>query len=323
MPPRVLIFGTGSIGAAYAFVLSRAIPATNIVTICRSNFDAVSKNGFTIHSTLWGENQNVRPIVVRSATEAAALDPHSPFDYVLVCSKALQTSPSTPELIRPAVKPSTVIVLIQNGIAIEEPYSKLFPDNQLLSTVVYLPATQTEPGVVHHKEVELLHIGSYPASSSTEVATRFSDLLKSAGATTEVHEDVQFERWSKLLVNASWNPLCALSRSRDVQILKSNSDATDFVREVMLEIASVANACGYSAIDTALVDSQLLRASSRKLPGVQPSMMADALAGRNMEVEAIVGNVVRLAREHGVKTPMLRTIYVLASALDDSFTRKP
>jgi 2-dehydropantoate 2-reductase len=257
--------------------------------------------------------------VIRSVDEAVASDASSPFDYVLVCSKALPTIPSTADLIKPAVSSNTTIVLIQNGIATEEPYSKLFPDNPLLSTVVYLPATQIGPGIVQHKEVELLHMGSYPASSNTESASRFASLLNAGGATTKVHEDVQFERWSKLLVNASWNPICALSRSRDVQVLKSGPDAKDFVRDVMLEIAAVANACGYLGIDTALVDYQFGRAAVRELPGVEPSMMADSLAGRNMEVEAIVGNVIKIARAHDVKTPMLRTIHVLATALNCSF----
>jgi len=319
MSPRILIFGTGSIGAVYTFVLSRVLPAANIVSICRSNFEAVFQNGFTIHSSVWGENQTVRPVVVRSALEAAELDPHSSFDYVIVCSKALKTTPSTAELIKPAVSSHTTIVLIQNGIGIEEPYFELFPDNPLLSTVVYLPATQTSPGIVHHKEVELLHIGSYPASPNTELAQRFSDLLRSAGASTQVHVDVQFERWTKLLVNASWNPICALSRSRDVEVLNSNPEAQEVVRGVMLEIAAVANACGYAGIDTSMINFQLGRATSRPLPGVQPSMMADALSGKKMEVEAIVGNVIKVAKEYGVKTPMLRMIYVLASALNNGF----
>ena len=319
MAPRILIFGTGSIGTVYAYILSRVVPASNIFTVCRSNFEVASKDGFTIHSSLWGENLNVRPVVIRSVDEAVASDASSPFDYVLVCSKSLPTIPSTADLIKPAVSSNTTIVLIQNGIATEEPYSKLFPDNPLLSTVVYLPATQIGPGIVQHKEVELLHMGSYPASSNTESASRFASLLNAGGATTKVHEDVQFERWSKLLVNASWNPICALSRSRDVQVLKSGPDAKDFVRDVMLEISAVANACGYLGIDTALVDYQLGRAAVRELPGVEPSMMADSLAGRNMEVEAIVGNVIKIARAHDVKTPMLRTIHVLATALNCSF----
>jgi 2-dehydropantoate 2-reductase len=318
MAPRILVFGTGSIGTVYTYILSRAVPAFNIVTTCRSNFETASKNGFTIHSSLWGENLKVRPIVVRSVEEAVSLDADAHFDYVLVCSKALPTVPSTAELIKPAVSAKTTIVLIQNGIAIEQPYSELFPDNLLLSTVVYLPAAQIEPGIVQHKELELLHIGPYPASSNTDSAAQFAALLNAGGASTMVHEDVQFERWSKLLVNACWNPVCALARSRDAQILSSSPEAKDFIREVMLEIAAVANACGYPGIDSALVELQLGRAAVRKV-GVEPSMMADALAGRNMEVEAIVGNVVRLAREHGVNTPMLRTIYMLATALNNSF----
>jgi 2-dehydropantoate 2-reductase len=321
MAPRILIFGTGSIGTFYAYVFSRAVPASNIITVCRSNFEAASKHGFTIHSSLWGQDLKFQPVVVRSIDDAVAIDADSHFDYVIVCSKALPTVPTTAELIKPAISSQTTIVLIQNGIATEEPYSKLFPDNPLLSTVVYLPATQIEPGVVQHKELELLHIGPYPASSNTASASQFAQLLKAGGASAKVHEDVQFERWSKLLVNASWNPICALSRSRDAQVLKSSPEAKDFVRDVMLEIAAVANTCGYAGIDTALVDYQLGRATVRGLPGVEPSMMTDALAGRNMETEAIVGNVIKLAKEHSVATPMLRTIYVLATALNSSFGR--
>ena len=322
MAPRILIFGAGSVGTVYAYILSRAVSASNLVTVCRSNFEPASRNGFTIHSNLWGQGLNFRPVVVRTIEDAVALEPGAHFDYIIVSSKALPTVPSTAEVIKPAISSQTTIVLIQNGIATEESYSKLFPNNPLLSTVVYLPATQIEPGVVQHKEIELLHLGPYPASSNTESASRFATLLKSGGASAKVHEDVQFERWSKLLVNASWNPICALSRSRDAQILKSSAEAKDFVRDVMLEICAVANACGYTAVDATLVDFQLGRALVRDLPGVEPSMMADALAGRNMETDAIVGNLIKLAKEHGVKTPMLRTIYVLATALNSSFSHK-
>lgn len=320
MAARVLIFGTGSIGAVYAFILSRAIPPSNVITVCRSNFDAASKDGFTIHSTRWGENLTFHPTVVNTVTEAVALNPTTPFDYILVCSKAIPSSPSTAELIQPAVSPKTTIVLIQNGIATEEPFVKLFLHNPLLTTVVYLPATQTSPGVVRHREEAMLHLGPYPASSDTQGATTFGKLIEAGGGSTTIHSDVQSERWAKLLINASWNPICALSRSSDAHFLRSNPEAVDFVREVMLEIATVATAYGHP-IDRALVEKQLLIATSREVPGVAPSMLADALAGRNIEVEAIVGNVIRLALEKDVKTPLLRTVYILAGALNASFTR--
>ncbi len=165
----------------------------------------------------------VQPVVFRFADGAVSLDADAPFDYVLVCFKALLTISSTAELIKPAISAKTTIVLIQNGIATEQP------------------------------------------SSNTESAARFAALLNAGGASTRVHEDVQFERWSKPLVNACWNPVCALARSRDAQILKSSPEAKDFIREVMLEIATVANICCYPAIDFSLVEHQLGRAAVRKM----------------------------------------------------------
>jgi len=114
MAPRILIFGTGSIGGVYTYILSRGIPESNIVAICRSNYDKVKTDGITIQSTMWGNDLKVRPTVARSVTEAAALS-SEPYDYILVCSKALSTTPSTAEIIKPAVSSSTTIVLIQNG----------------------------------------------------------------------------------------------------------------------------------------------------------------------------------------------------------------
>lgn len=327
-PPKILIFGAGSIGGAYAVILSRAVSAADITLICRSNFDAVAANGITLHSTLpaWGRDLHAKPNVAKSVADAVQTNLGAPFDYIIVTSKALPTTPSTPELIQPAVTPGTTIVLIQNGINIEAPFAALFPENPILSAVAYLPTTQVQPGVIEHSEVERLHIGTYPAQSPAahkDTARAFADLLTRAGASSKVHDDVQAERWSKLLVNAAWNSICALTRCRDRQLLEIGTQSGEyvgFVSSVMLEIAATAQAYGYEGVNETLVDSQLTRATSRQLPGIQPSMMADALGGRNMEVEAIVGNTVRLAREKGVSTPMLQTIYFLVAGLDRSFS---
>ena len=52
MAPRVLFFGAGSIGGVYLYLLSRAVPASNITIICYSNYKAVVKNRFIVNSSL-------------------------------------------------------------------------------------------------------------------------------------------------------------------------------------------------------------------------------------------------------------------------------
>ncbi|KAJ1549566.1 hypothetical protein HK405_009964 [Cladochytrium tenue] len=322
MAPRILIFGTGSVGAVYTWALSNAVPASNITVICRSNYAAVAESGFTIHSTIWGNNLNVRPAVARSVPEAVAASAGEPFDYILVCAKAVPTTPSIAELIQPAVSGQTTVVLVQNGIAIEDEYAARFPENPLLSTVIYIPATQISPGVVEHKEFEHLHVGTYPAAAppgAKAAARAFVDLLAAAGASATLHDDVQAERWSKLLLNASLNPICALSRCRDRQFIDSGAGALGLIRGVMMEVAALAQACGYASVNTELVEFQLARSTARAFPGVEPSMLADALAGKNLELESLVGNAVRIARQKNVPVPLMSTLYILATGLDKSF----
>lgn len=324
MDCRILIFGTGSVGAVYAYIFSRAVSSDHVFAICRSNHDAASRQGFTINSALFGQNLHVRPRVVRSAAEAVSQSGGKPFDYIVVTAKAIPSTPSLPEQIQPAVSAATTIVLVQNGIGIEEIYHTQFPSNPLLSCVVYLPASQTAPGVIAHQEVEHLHIGTYPTTAPAThkaSAETLASVIRAGGGSATVHEDMQAPRWSKLLVNAAWNPICAISRSRDAQFLASSPAALDFVRSVMLEIAAVARAVGQTSIDAASVDHQLARATARSLPGVEPSMLADARAGRPMEVEAIVGNALRMAREKAVDTPLLSGLYALLKALDGTFDR--
>ena len=316
--PRILLFGAGSIGAAYIYIFTKG--GAEVTAVCRSNYDAAKANGFTINSGLWGD-VHVQPEVVQSPSEALG-----PWDFVAVCSKAMPgAKPSTAEMIRPAVGPSTAIVIIQNGIAVEEEYANLFPQNPILSGVVYLPATQTAPAIIAHKEVELLYIGTFPtrAPDAHKASVReFASIINAGGGTVEVREDVQEARWSKLMVNAAWNPTCAITRLRDAQFLKSSPGALDFVRNVMLEVASIAQAVGYTKINAEKVESQINRAVARDLPGVEPSMLADVLAGRAMEVEAIVGNTVRHARDYDIETPLLDGLYTLIKALDGALARE-
>lgn len=325
--PRILLFGTGSVGAVYLYLLSKVAITT---AVCRSNYTTVKTHGFTINSAIFGTGIHFAPHVVRSCEEAAASSSSSNssspednvFDYIIVCSKAIPGS--IPAAIAPAVTPGrTTIVLVQNGIGIEAEYASAFPHNAIISAVVYLPATQRPAGVITHGEVERLQLGAYPASADPGPAKAFAALLAAAGATAQFYDDVQAKRWLKLLVNAAWNPICALTLSRDTDVLGSTDEAVGVLRETMLEVTGVAAAYGY-VISREKVEYQLGRAQARVplAAGIEPSMLQDVQQGRRIEVEAIVGNVVRLATEKGVPCVRLEMLYVLAKALDLQIARR-
>jgi 2-dehydropantoate 2-reductase len=316
--PRILLFGAGSVGTVYLWLLSKVASTT---AVCRSNYSVVQKDGFIINSSIFGQDIHFKPNVVRDCAEAAS-DSSQPYDYIIVCSKAIPDT--VPKLIAPAVTPGhTAIVLVQNGVGIEEEYATAFPENPIVSAVVYLPATQRPLGVIRHGEVEKLQLGSYPSSAPSLHAEALTKLVQSAGATAEFYTDVQPKRWYKLLVNASWNPICALTLSKDTDVLAASTEATDVLLQTMLEIADIATALGY-AITREEVQYQLGRAQAR-IPinaGIEPSMLQDVQSGRRIEVEAIVGNAVRMGKARGVACVRLEMLYVLAKALDGHIGRR-
>lgn len=322
--PKVLIFGTGGIGGGYAYVLCRKLAQHNIVAICRSGYELAKRDGITINSTIWGDNLVFRPTIAKSVEEALTVSGPSVFDYIIVATKILSNGTSTAELIKPAVSDKTSVVLLQNGIGIEDEYARLYPNNPILSGVVYFAVTRTGPTTLNHSEVEAMHIGTYPndaPQTHKTAAKAFVDLITECGATATYHEDVQGERWKKLVMNASMNPICALTRSRDTDFIKSGIGSDAFMEDVMTEVVAVAKAYGYEEATRNIVSTIMSRIRNRKGPGVEPSMMADVLATRNMEVEALVGNCFRLANDKKIDVPLLRAIYILSRALDDSVTR--
>ncbi|KAF2746886.1 2-dehydropantoate 2-reductase [Sporormia fimetaria CBS 119925] len=314
--PNILLFGAGSVGAVYCYLLSKV---GTVTAVCRSNYDTVKTNGFIINSDIFGKNIQFRPNIVRSCSEAAANN--IPLDYLVVCSKS---TPGIPEAIRPAVTPNhTSIVLIQNGVGIEDEYVQAFETNPIVSCVLYMPATQRPAGVISHREIELLEVGNYPANSKSQSAANFVDLLTSAGATAKLYDDIQLKRWYKLLLNASWNPVCALTLCTDVDFMTSSEEATHFIYDIMMEVAAIARAYGHDISDD-LVEYQLGRAKARISTGggIEPSMMQDIKHGRRMEVDAIIGNAVRMAKEKNVPCEKLRTVYILVKALDSLTERR-
>ncbi|KAL9112123.1 MAG: hypothetical protein Q9227_003500 [Pyrenula ochraceoflavens] len=339
MPPNILLFGTGGVGTIYAYLLSQG--SATVTCVCRSNYTHVSTHGFTIHSAIFGSHISFRPSrVVRSPAEASPSttnsndSPNEPFDYVVVCSKADPPDDATAiDLIRPAVTEGrTAIVLCQNGILIEESWRAAFPQNPIISGVVYLPVTQVSLGVISMGPLEKLLVGTYPSSLPSESAAkvavkRFVEVFRKGGGTIEEHEDIQPARWVKVSVNAAWNTSCALARQTDSGVLEScPGHAMEAVRETMLEVIKVGNVVmagegkgEAELLKGGIVDEQLERAKGRvqKGNGVEPSMLTDVRMGRGLEVEAIIGNVVREAARIGVKVPRCQMLYVLTKGLDE------
>ena len=120
-------------------------------------------------------------------------------------------------------------------------------------------------------------------------------------------EDMPYARWHKLLWNGTFNTLCTLMRM-DVGELQSSKGRETLLIPMMWEVLRISKAAGHL-----LVESEIQRLAYR-LPDdcrYRPSMLLDLENGRPMELEVILGNTLKRAKEFGVGAPIMNTVYEL------------
>lgn len=145
----------------------------------------------------WHDSSFIVFIVVRTVSESVTSEP---FDYILITLKALPEVYDVAEIIAPAVTENTTIVLIQNGLGVEEPITAKFPNNPIVSIVAYIGTSQTEPGKISMVGRESLVVGKYIAAKrdSDKQRAEFIELLKKGDVEVQVVDDVERVRWQKL-----------------------------------------------------------------------------------------------------------------------------
>ncbi|QRW01916.1 ApbA domain-containing protein [Ceratobasidium sp. AG-Ba] len=147
---RVLVVGAGAVGCFYASRLQTdrtSNPSAEVSLVCRSNYKPIAERGVILKTRSFGDYTFAPKHVFSSVAEAAKVK--DVWDYVVVTTKALPDVSDDSAVIEPVVTSGkSAIVLIQNGVGVEEPYRKRFSHNPILSAVTVISAEQVEPGVI-------------------------------------------------------------------------------------------------------------------------------------------------------------------------------
>jgi ketopantoate reductase len=163
-----------------------------------------------------------------------------------------------------------------------------------MSIQTWVSAAQRTPGVVHHIKAERTEIGLFPnpildPSVGKARLDEFTSLLRDGGTPFEVKDDIQIQRWTKVVWNVAWNSLSTLTLLNTQDWLKSSEDALPLTRKLMREVIDVARKCDV-LLQYELVDMFVERILA--LQPITPSMQVDRMYGKPMEVEVILGNPV-------------------------------
>jgi len=301
---KILIVGTGALGSFYGALLSKA--GADVSVVCRSDYSIVKQHGFQINSDELG-NWTFKPTqVLKSITEYKGQA-----DYLLLCSKVIPEIDRV-ELIKPAVTPKTCITFIQNGVEIEQPLVKAFPNNEIISGLAFVCCNRLAPGLTHHLAYGKLTLGNVKKTEHvSNSAQHLADLINKAGIEAIVSEQIIKDRWLKCLWNAPFNPLSVLSGGLSTADILSSQEA--LIRTIMQEVMQIAKACGHPlAMDS--IETNIKHTYA--MPPYKTSMLLDYERQHSMEIEAILGNTLTAAKRENIPCPTLDTLYSLMKLIE-------
>jgi 2-dehydropantoate 2-reductase len=318
---KIAIVGAGAIGGLLGARLAHA--GEQVTFIARNrNLAAIRAQGFRL---LLEDGSTLLAPDVRAVQEMHEAGPQ---DAVLLTVKAHQVVELLPQL-RELFDAQTMLVTMINGVpwwyfqryagALQgqvlhsvDPGGRiagLIEPERIIGSVVYPAAELVEPGVVKLIEGNRFSLGELDGSRSPRIEALAQALMR-AGFKAPISRDIRSELWLKLWGNLSFNPLSALTRATLEDICRF--PATRALAAAMMgEAQTVAEKLG--VVFKVTLEQRI--AGAQAVGAHKTSMLQDLEAGRALELQALVGAVIELARLTAVPTPHIDAIYAATALL--------
>ena len=323
---RFLIAGAGAIGAYIGARMAHA--GLDVTLFARGpHLRAMQEHGVQVKSS--DGDFIARPTIASSLAEVG------PVDVVFLGVKAHALPQLAPQL-RPVLGADTTVVSTQNGIPwwyfqgfggdweglrLErvDPggvISSAIEARRVVGSIIYFATEIAEPGVIQHTEGNRITLGE-PGGTRSDRIRAIAEALIASGFRCPVTTRIRHEIWVKVLGNASFNPVSALTRATLAQIARDPGTAL-VIRSIMQEVEQVSTKLGMELPIS--IDQRI--AGAEKVGEHKTSMLQDLEAGRPMELEALVGAVVELGERVGLPMTCARTVYNCARLLAECSARQ-
>ena len=301
MKGTILIVGTGAMGSLFAARLAGAGHDVTMLGTWKEGLESIRSDGVRFVDT--GGREHRLAIHATDDPRECAGAP-----YALVLVKAWQTERAARQLAG-CLAPEGLAVTLQNGLGNREALIQSLGPGRVALGVTTTGATLLGPGQVKAGGEGLLSIERNPSLGPLEEA------LKTANFNIQIVDDVHSLIWGKLVINSAINPLTALLRVPNGELLERPS-ARELMRTLAQETAQVARA---ENIDLPFLDPAAAAEDvARRTATNRSSMLQDVQRGAITEIDAICGTIVQIAQGHNIPAPANRTCWKLVKALHPS-----
>lgn len=297
----MLVVGTGALACLFAAKLAGAGHAVTMLGSWPDGLAALRKHGVKVHDL----DGNIRKYAVEVLDGSNC---GGNYREALVLVKSWQTTRVAAQL-RQCLPGDGVALTLQNGLGNYEVLSESLGADRVALGVTMLGARLLEPGHVQFTGSGKVYLGVHPRLDVLK------QVLEISGFQVDLISDPMSLLWGKLVINASINPLTALLRVPNGELLERPS-ARELLASAAREVTEVAARQGIALpyADPVQAVEDVARGTALNYS----SMLQDVLRGTPTEIESINGAIVRIGERLGVEVPTNRVLWQLVSSIETS-----
>lgn len=288
---KVIILGKGAVGSTMGLYFHRALGKDFAFVM---DHDRKSR-------------YQSQPIVINDETVDFQLldetDPPFEADLVLIATKFGQFKEAM-EQAAPFVGEKTILMSALNGISSEDLLKERFKGNDVIRTIAQKMDSTYLDGQVRFTTPGELVIGMESEEQKGDY-DRVLELFNRIGLPYVDSGDILYDQYKKLMANCAINQVCGAFGLTYGQAME-DPYYRNMLMEAMREVKSVANAKGIMLSEQDI--AEWMDALDKLAYDSMPSLAQDLKAGRKTELELFSGTVIPLAKELGIKTPVLEDL---------------
>ncbi|QSZ36617.1 hypothetical protein DSL72_006497 [Monilinia vaccinii-corymbosi] len=310
-------------GNAVSAFLSWRLQATNacdVTLVWKSGFDAVYQYGISFKSTSFG-NERFKPRHVVRTPEEAAGNKDGPFDYVLLCVKALPDVYDLAAVIESVVTPQHTCILVNttHTLGVEAHLESRFPSNVVLSLVSGAEIVQLGASEFEHKGSTEIWVGpasqnpSMPNTIQGDMAEALAMTLSGGQVDCHVSPNIRQQQFERMIGPIAFHPLSVIFETPSHSALLEKVGVRSMVSDLFDELVNLAEAqnCVFPPNFKEKIMEEMMKPAE-----ANSIMYQDYAAKRPMEVETYLGSPIKLAQLVGVKVPRIETLYPILHNLN-------
>jgi 2-dehydropantoate 2-reductase len=244
-----------------------------------------------------------------------------PYDFVLVCTKSFDSPTAAQDLAEhdSLIGADARLVLFQNGWGNAEAFRTRFAAQRVYSARVITGFRRHRPNEVRITvHADAIRVGSLFGADLSPVES-LCRTIREGGIPCEPTDAVEMDLWAKMLYNCALNPLGAIL-GVPYGTLAQEPSTRALMDQIVEEVFAVMLAAGYQT-HWRQPREFLDVFYGRLVPDTaehKSSMLQDIAAGKRTEIDALNGEVLRLARQYGLDAPYNRAVYNLIRFIENS-----